>query len=185
MINLLPTDRKDEIKAARANIILLRYMAIIALAVAFIGGALYVSDTVLASTMKNADSLVASNDVKADIYSETKQEVDALSAKLNDTKSILNQEIRYSKVLVKIGQLMPHGTVLGDLDLATANFNGQAIDVTAYAKSTAEAGTLQNQFQISPLFAQVILKSTETKQEVEGYPITVSLSVVLSRGGSL
>lgn len=183
MINLLADNRKNEIKAARTNVILLRYIAILALAVAFIFGALSVSYSVLMTTMNNANSLIASNDVKADVYKDTKQDVDALSAKLNEAKLILNQEIRYSQVLVKIGQLTPVGTVLGDLTLTTENFSGQPLEITAYARSTEQAGLLQSQFQSSPLFTQVSLKSTETKQEVDGYPVTVLMTVTLSKAG--
>lgn len=183
MINLLAGERKDEIRAARVNVILMRYMVIIALAFAFIGAALYVSHSVLTVTMTNAQTLIAANDVKADVYSETKTQVDTLSAKLNDTKTILNQEIRYSQALVKMGQLMPAGTILGDLTLTTASFAGQAVEVKAYAKSTNEAGMLQSNFQSSGLFSQVTLKGTETNQEIDGYPVTVSMSVVLNRVG--
>lgn len=183
MINLLADERKDAIRAARTNVILLRYMAIVVLALAFIGAALYTSYTVLQSTMASADATIASNDIKADVYSDTKQQVDSLSTKLNDTKAILDQEVRYSQVLVKIGQLMPAGTVLGDLTLTSASFNNEAVNVTAYAKSTSEASQLQSQFQSSPLFSNVTLKGTETGKGIDGYPVNVSLTVTLNRAG--
>ena len=183
MINLLSTERKDEIKAARVNVILLRYMAILSLAFVFIGAALYVSHSVLKATHASAEELIATNDVKADVYSETKQQVTALSAKLNDTRIILDQEIHYSQVLVEIGQLMPAGTVLGDLTLNAASFSGEAVEIKAFAKSTNEAGMLQSNFQGSRLFSQVTLKGTETNQENSEYPVTVSMSVVLNRAG--
>lgn len=184
MINLLADDRKDDIKAARANVFILRYIVIILLAFAFIGGALSVSYTVLGATMQSTEDLILANDVKADVYSDTKQQVDVLSARLSETKTTLDQEVRYSQALVKIGQLMPQGTVLGDLTLNTASFNGgQPVEIKAYAKSTNEAGLLQTQFQSSPIFSQVNLKGTETNQEIDGYPVTISMSVVLNRAG--
>lgn len=183
MINLLSTDRKGEIRAARANVLLLRYMAIIGLAFAFIAGAVYISYSVLQVTMNNAEQLVESNDVKADVYSETKQQVDELSVRLNDAKVIADQEIRYSSVLVKIGQLMPAGTVLGDLKLETNSFNGTPVQITAYAKSTAEASQLQTQFQGSALLSQVSLIGTETDKGIDGYPVLVSLTAVFNRAG--
>lgn len=184
MINLLATDRKDEIKAARVNVILLRYKGIIMLAFMFIAGALFVSYSVLTSTMTSAENIISANDIKADVYDQTRQQVESLSGKLNETKSILNQEVRYSQVLVKLGQLMPKGTILGDVTLTTASFNGQPVDIKAYAKSTNEAGLLQAAFQSSPLFSQpVTIKGTETNQEVDGYPVTISMSVVLNRAG--
>jgi len=183
MINLLSDERKDDIRAARANVIILRYMAIILLALIFISGALYVSYSLLQVTMKSNKEIIASNDVKADIYSETRQEVDTLSAKLNDAKTILNQEVRYSQVLVQIGQLMPAGTVLDEMTLTTASFNGAPVELTAYAKSTTEVSALQSQFQSSPLFSQVTLKGTDTSNGITGYPVKISLTVIMNRTG--
>lgn len=183
MINLLPDDRKDDIKAARANVVLLRYMTIIAFAFAFIGGAVYISYSLLQSTMASAEELVASNDIKADVYSETRQEVEELSSKLNDSKAILDQEIRYSQVLIKLGQLTPAGVILGDLTLDAASFSGTPVELQAYAKSNSEASQLQSQLQSSPLFSSVNLKSTEGDKGIDGYPVLVTLTVTLNKAG--
>lgn len=183
MINLLANDRKSEIMAARANIVILRYTGIVLLAIMFTASALFVSRSVLSSTMASADSLVATNDIKADVYSDTKQQVDTLSTQLNDAKAILNQEIRYSHVLVKIGQLMPAGTVLDGLELSSASFNGTPIKIKAYARSASEASSLQSQFQGSPLFSQVALQSTETSGGLDGYPVVVLMTIALNRTG--
>jgi len=184
MINLLATERKDEIKAARVNVILVRYTTIVVMAFLFIGGALFVSHAVLTDTMAYNESIIESNDIKADVYSATQQQINGLSAKLNDTKAILNQEIRYSQVLVNLGQLMPPGTVLGDLTLNTESFSGKSTEIKAYAKSTDEVALLQAAFQNSPLFIPpVTIKDTGTSQEIDGYPVTLTISVILNRAG--
>ncbi len=183
MINLLSDERKDDIRAARANVILLRYTALIVLALVFLGGALYTSYSILTLTMQANEEIISANDVKADVYSETKQEVDALSAQLTDAKSALDQETRYSQILVQIGQLTPPGTVLDNLTLDAASFNGTPVEITAYAKSTAEATTLQSQFQNSSVFSQVSLKSTDASSGIDGYPTKILLSVTLNKAG--
>ena len=183
MINLLSNDQKDDIRAARTNVILLRYMGIILLAIVFIIGIFYVSYTVLRTTMDSTDEIIASNDLKADVYSDTKQEVDALSAKLNEARGILNQEVRYSKLLPKLGQLMPAGTILGNIELSSATFNGTPVDIVVYAKSAGEATTLQSQFQSSPLFTQVTIKSTEETGGPTAHPVKISLNVTFNKAG--
>ncbi len=77
MINLLPGERKAEIRAARTNVVVLRYTGILLMAVGFILGSLYVSYALLQSTMASAESQISANDVKADVYSSTKEQVDA------------------------------------------------------------------------------------------------------------
>lgn len=184
MINLLPDDYKSDIQAARANVIITRYIAIISLAFLFMFGALYTSYTVLTVTMTNAEDLIEANDVKADAYSDTQQKVTELSAELNQSKAILDQEIRYSNVLMQLGQTMPAGTVLGNLTLAAENFTGTPLDITVYAATPDQAGQVQSQLQRSPLFTQVTLKSTDdTGQGIAGYPVSVQLSVVFRGAG--
>lgn len=183
MINLLSDTRKDAIRAARVNVFLVRYSGILILAFVFIMSALYVSYTVLGTTIESANTLIKNNEDKAGVYGETSKQVAALSAKLDETKGILDQEVRFSRVLVNMGQLMPKGTILGDLTLTSASFNGTPVEVKAFAKSTTEASLLQIQFQNSPLFSSVTLNGTETKNEIDGYPVTITMSVVFNRAG--
>ncbi len=183
MINLLADARKANIVAARANTIITRYIAIILLAFAFMSGALYVSYTLLQNTMESATTLIESNDVKADVYDDTQQQVTALSGQLTEAKEILNQEVRYSQVLIKIGQLMPEGTVLANLSLNDTTFTGAATELKAYARSATEASTLQARLQGSSLFNQVNLQGTDTSGGIAGYPVVVTLTVGLNRTG--
>lgn len=183
MINLLATDQKAEIKAARTNLTLLRYIGMVLLAFAFIAGALYLSYSVLVDTKNNTESSITSSDSKAEIYKDTEAQVETLSSQLNAASTAFNQEVRYSKFLVKLGQLMPAGTVLGTTTLNDASFSGTPLEVIAYAKTTAEASTLQSQFQSSPLFSQVTPQSTGSDQGIEGYPVQVKLTVVLNKAG--
>lgn len=183
MINLLADERKDEIRAARVNVILLRYIAIVTMGVLFLLGILFVSYKILENTQASANATIQSNDVKADVYSETKAQVDALSAKLSESKVILNQEVRYSKVLTTLGQIMPAGTVLGLVTLNESSFNGAPVELKVYAKANDGAATIRDHLQASPLFSQVSLKGTDSTNGIDGYPITVTLSVIFNRAG--
>lgn len=184
MINLLSDEYKSELRAARSNLIIVRYIGIVLLAALFMCGALFISYSLLEATMNSAEQRIQANDVKADVYSQTQQQVTALSAQLDQSKTILDQEVRYSQLLVKLGQIMPTGTVIGKLSLTSASFNGQATPITAYAKTASEASSLQSQLQTSPLFNKVSLTSTENSgQGIPGYPVTVELSVVFNRAG--
>ena len=182
MINLLPDGRKDDIRAARANVIILRYTGIILLALLFLCGALYVSYTILQGTMKSNQDTISANDVKADVYHDTKAQVDSLQLQLTDAKSSLDQEVRYSKVLVDLGQLMPSDTILDNLTLTSADFTGVPIDIAVYGKSTASATAAQTNFQKSKLFTNVTMKSTETAN-VDGYTTKLTLTVVFNKAG--
>lgn len=117
MINLLSPNDKKDIRAARVNTLLVRYMGIIAIAIAFIVGVLFVSFTILQQTKQNSLDQVRDNDVKADVYSKTRTQVESLSQSLSQAKTILDQEVRYSKVLTGVAALMPQGTIIESLTL--------------------------------------------------------------------
>lgn len=180
MINLLPDVKQDEIRAARSNVILLRYMFIIILAFAFILSTLYVSYIVLQQTMQSAQSQIESNDTKADIYNSTRAEVDSLSANLSGAKEILNLETRYSQFLTQLGNAMPENTILGDLKIDAASFGGQPLQVTAYAKTSEDAAKIKDSLQASGLFTQVDLGGTNQSTDIEGYEFSVSLAIGLA-----
>jgi len=184
MINLLADERKDQIKAARVNLILSRYTVIIVMAIAFLMAILFVSYTVLQGTKKSADATVLTNDTKADVYSATRTQVETLSSKLSQTKTALDQEIRYSQVLTTLGQLMPAGTILDSLDLTTESFTGTPVEVKAYAKTNDEALAIRDHLQSSPLFTNVTIKGTDSANGTDGYPISVTLSVVFNKPGA-
>lgn len=183
MINLLPNNRKDDIRAARANVILVRYISLVLLAIVFTMGVFYLSYTVLRTTMNSNEQIIASNDLKADVYSGTKKEVDALSTKLNEAKTILAQEVRYSQLLPKLGQLLPANTILGPATFDDASFNGSPMELIVYAKSANETTVVQNQLRSSPLFLQVAIKSTEETGGPKDHPVKISLSVTLNKRG--
>ncbi|MBN9397685.1 hypothetical protein BGO18_04175 [Candidatus Saccharibacteria bacterium 47-87] len=183
MINLLATDQKAEIKAARTNLLLVRYIGLILIAFAFIGGALYISYSVLEGTKNNTESLITASAEKANIYHDTQAQVETLNSQLGAASTAFTQEVRYSSFLVKLGQVMPPGTILGELALNESNFNGTPFELKAYAKTTTEASSLQSQLQVSPLFSKVTPLSTGSDQGIDKYPVQVKLSVTLNKAG--
>lgn len=181
MINLLADDRKQQIAAARVNVLLLRYIGIVVLAIIFLMGILGISYVILQNTNANAEAIIESNDTKADVYSETKNKVDALETKLRESRVILDKEIRYSDVLLQLGQLMPEGAILNSLTLNEQSFKGTPTEIKVYAKTDSIALAVNKQLRSSPLFNQVTLKGTESSGGITGYPIVVTLSVAFNR----
>jgi len=182
MINLLPIDKKAEIRAARTNLILVRYIVILLLATAFVLGSMYVTYRVLGITKTNSEVTIASNDLRADVYSSTKSQVDALSASLAETKVLLDQEVRYSKVFVNIARLMPANTVFGKLSLNDSSFNGAPTVTKVYAKTSADAVTLRQNFEKSPMFSGVSFQTiVESGNGIDGYPVSVDITFTLTK----
>ena len=181
MINLLPNNTKNDIQAARENVILSRYIAIIVLAIIFILILFATSKIILTQTMETAQSRIETSSTKADTYSATQQQISELSDKLSDAKSLLDNDVRYSVILTTIAQNTPEGVVIKKLSLDTSIINGSPLEIIAYARSNTEASLLQTQFQSSGIFTQVSLKQTDASSGISGYPVAVTLSVTINK----
>jgi capsular polysaccharide biosynthesis protein len=184
MINLLPSDKKAEIRAARTNLILVRYIIILILAISFIAVAMYVTYSVLAMTKTSNEAVVASNDLSSEVYSSTRQQVSALNDSLRESKVVIDQEVRYSKVFVNLAQLMPAGTLFDKISLNGNSFLGTASNLRVYAKSTTETDSLRQNFERSSMISGVTVTIvTATDSGVDGYPVSADVTMTLNKAG--
>lgn len=180
----MPDDAKREIRSARTNVLLARYIIVILIAFAFLALLLAGSYVVLTQTKASAEQLISGNDSKAEVYSATKAQVDALSSQLSETKTLLDEEVLYSHVLMNIGQQMPEGTVLSGIKLDTASFSGTPVTLKAYAKTTDAAVSLREKFQSSPIFRNVNFESVSDTDGINGYPVSVSMTLIITRAAA-
>tara|TARA_Y100001949_G_scaffold123505_1_gene105262 strand:+ start:5144 stop:5704 length:561 start_codon:yes stop_codon:yes gene_type:complete len=186
MINLLPNGLKEDIRAARTNIVLLRYIALVVMALAFIMGVLYFYYIILQNTMASAQARIDANDVKAGVYSATREEVEGLSAQLTEAKTVLDQDVSYANFLIALGQATPQNTVLNELTLDNSHFNGTPFELKGFAKTDSDAAALGNQLKsTTQLFTSVDIQSTSSEGGIPEYPIVVTMSVTLNKTGGL
>lgn len=183
MINLMPDDTKKELRAARVNVMLSRYIFVLILAGLFLALVLFGSFYLLNQSRESSLQLIQTNGVKADVYSSTKAQVDELSGSLNGARTILDQEVRYSNVLINFAQLMPSGTVIGEITLDTNSF-GAPFTVAVYARTTNDAVALQDRFQSSNLFSDVSFQSISESGGIEGYPVNATMTLTLNKAAA-
>lgn len=182
MINLMPPDLKKELRAARTNVVLLRYLAVIGMSTVFLAFILWGAYFLLGQIQGSAAQLIEANDTKAAVYSDTKVQVDSLSAGLSEAKGILDQEILYSDVLINIAQQMPAGTIIDKIALDATSFNGAPLTLKMYAKTSADAINLRDRFQSSAFFSNVNFQSvSDTSGGIDGYPVSATLTLTLNR----
>ena len=180
----MPDDAKKEIRSARTNVVLTRYIVVIILAFSFLVLLLEGSYVVLTQTKMSAEQLIEANDTKAGVYNSTKAQVDELASRLSQAKTILDQEVLYSKVLMNIGQQMPAGTVLENITLDSNSFAGTPVNLKAYAKTTADAVTLREKFQATPIFTNVNFNSVSDSAGIPGYPVSVSMTLSITKAAT-
>jgi len=182
MINLLPDEAKKELRAARINVLLIRYMGVIFAAFAFLVLILFGSYFLLDQTKVSSQKLIDANDTKAEVYSSTKEQINSLSTQLAEAKGILDQEILYSNVLVNIGQQMVPGTIIDKVSLDSASFSGTPLTLTVYAKTTDDAVALRDRFQGSALFSNVNFQTiSDSASAITDYPVSATMTLQLDR----
>lgn len=184
MINLLPEETKKQLKAARWNVILVRYIFVIVIAFGFITLVSYASSILLAQTRSSADSLIESTDTNAPEFAETQAQINELSTTLSGARTILDSRVSYAELLRTIGGQMPEGTVMRELEIPEAALNGQAVTVEILAETTEAAATLRERFQSNPRFQSVNLESISETGGETGYPVTATLSFTITRGAN-
>jgi hypothetical protein len=184
MINLLPYDAKHEIRAARTNVMLMRYIIVLAVAIIFLSTVGFSIYTVLMSTKASAENTIKDNLAKASSYTSSENEATGLKNSLSAAKVVLDKEVRYTKVITGIAALMPSGAVIDSLNLSATSF-GAPTTLLVYAKTTDIALAIKDRFQASPLFSNVAFTSiSSASPQSKDYPITATLSVTINKGAA-
>lgn len=185
MINLLPMESKQEIKAARFNVLLLRYLLFLFVSFLFmvviIGTGYYLIHLQQQATEKKSSSL---NETSAE-YKDTKQKAENFANNLNIASSILKNEVIYSDLVVNITKTLPAGTVLTDFNITTQNF-GKPLVISARTKSQEGGLLLKEHLEKSVYFENVSISTITNPEEnadssissdlAKKYPYTVILS---------
>lgn len=192
MINLLPPHTKKEIRAARVNIILLRYCVLLIFTLGFVLASFGVGFYITWNDKNAALARKQAADSSANTYAKVKQEAESFSKDLKTAKTILSGEISYSQLLIDIANTLPAGTIVNSLSLASNNF-GTPVTLTARTILGPDAGSrdvyalkLKDALEASPLFEKVNIASTVLTENPgtnleRKYPLQVVINTTLSK----
>ncbi len=183
MINLLPADSKKEIRAARSNVTLINYLLLLGFGLVFlivISVGVYV---VLINTQASAEKLIDASRSKGASYSSVEAQSTALKAGLTNAKTILNEEVVYTKIITGIAALIPSGVVLDSLNLNPTTI-GAPTSLKFFAKSTTDALKLKDNFQSSSLFSSVSFEGLSSGAQGGDYPVTATLNLTINKSAS-
>lgn len=179
MINLLPPNTKKQMRAARSNVLLLRYNFLLIGALVFvliaIGGTYFYLDT----AKGNAEQLIEDSQTQAGRYASVQQDAESYRQKLATAKQILDQDVAYTKVILEIAKTLPSGVVIDKLSLDAKTF-GSPTTFTARARDYQSALNLKDSLSDSSLFYNVSIASMSGGGG-EGYPININLNVTIQK----
>lgn len=179
MINLLPQAQQKEIRAGYSNALLLRYIVLLICAFTFLLGSLGLSYYSLQQAAQTADTVKAENEKKATNYQTTQAAVAKLQSDLSSAKSLFDNEVLYSKAIVRLASLFPEGTAIDSIQFDAGSF-AQQMTLSVQVKDQAAAEALQSSFNSSPYVSGANLGKISTSGSGK-YPYTVELLFTLNK----
>ncbi len=187
MINLLPDSHKNEIRAGRTNVLLVRYMMMLLSAVVVISGLVIGSYIVLNSTRDSAQLKVDENEKDVSKYQSVKLRAESFRSDLTTAKTILDQSVSFTKLTYAIADTLPANVVLDTLVLDPKTF-GTKMTINANARTFSDASKLKDAFSRNQqLFSGVQLLSIDSgdsaSSSTNAYPVKVSISLIINKGG--
>lgn len=193
MINLLPDNDKREIRAARSNVMLLRYNFLLFGVAAFILVSGLIVYALLSNSKNAAEVATEANTSRAAQYATTRTQADEYRKNLSTAQQILDNEVIYTDLVFEITKLLPTGVILNNLDLDAKEF-GTATLISASVKDFTAVEALKQSFEKSAIMSDVHFQTitntavSAANGQAQGssaqnsaYPISVSISVTLNK----
>src|SRR5262245_15442644 len=112
MINLLPPQHKQDIRAARANSLLIRYNFLLLGALAFLMLAIGIVYVYLTSAKASDEKTIKDNQSNVAGFASVEEQAQIFRNNLSVAKLILDKEVNYTKVILSIAKVLPAGTIL-------------------------------------------------------------------------
>lgn len=181
MINLLPPEYKKELRAARINVVLRRYILFQIIAIGLLAAMIGATFFVITMIKAGAEEEITSNQTRASSYAGVEAEAKLFQSNLSTAKTILDNEVRYTAVILAIAKNIPSGVVMSDLNLDSKTF-GQPTSLTAKSKTYDGALQLKKSFEESALFTNVRLETVAASDdEKSAYPINIQINVTIQK----
>jgi len=183
MINLLPSDLKQEYRYARRNTHMARWtgvflLSLVGLVVIIFGGLLYM-DHFTHTYTKRVDAINA--ELEKQDYTGAEKQVATIASNLNLMVKVLSQEVLFSELLSKLSSVIPENAILTNLNIQQTS---GGIDITAHTDDYATATQLQVNLAdpSNQIFARADIVSITCGNSTDTtYPCTVIIRALFAQ----
>ncbi len=166
MINLLPPQQLANIRIARSNTLLRRYIELVLLALLVIITALTAGYYFMNVQQSNVQLVVEADQKKIAELEPVQKQAEQLSSTVNTIAGLFSRDVPFSDMLVQIGGLMPQGAVLTGLQFSIEDFKSPLV-ISAQVDSEAKAAILLKNLQSSELFKSAEIKTIDQVEQDE------------------
>lgn len=183
MINLLPLQTKKSIAYARHNTMLRRWIAATLLGVTGILAVLVFGHLNITSSTATWQKQIdeTKQRLSAQKLEETQKRVTEISDSVKLASQVLSKQILFSKLLAQIGAVMPEGTSLQSLSIASVE---GGIDLSAVAKDFQTATQVQVNLSDpeNKIFEKAdIVSTTCADTQDTDYPCQITLRALFAK----
>lgn len=176
MINLIDKAVYAELKAARVNIILRRYVFFFLLAALLMAAMFGIGYLLLQGSLASAQQLSDASAREKASYSKTIAESKAFHKDLATAKTIFTSEVPMSDIIIRIAKTLPSRALLDNVALSQSNLNTQ-MSFSVLTQRVADTDAVTNAFRNSPYFSGITLMSASTEEEeVSAHPVTITFT---------
>ncbi len=179
MINLLSPEYRAELAAAKRNIILRKYVVTLLFLAIGVGACYGIGYIMLEEEKKHYQQEIAVYEPKRQEYAATVTKAQSFNKNLRIAKSILDNEIIYSDLIIAISNNLPSNVVLANLSLRTKEL-AQPISITVSIKSPDDAVKTKTKFEQGKIFKDTKIKTIE-KSTNGDYPYSAVLITTLDK----
>ena len=181
MINLLPNDEKREILAGRTNRLLVRYNILLVIVMIMTLAAFGFVWLYLENIRTSSQEKIEQNEISSRQLLNKQQSINTFRANLNTAKTILDKQINYSTILLKVASTIPSGVVLDELTLDPSTI-GKPTVLNARARSEAALLKLKESFSESSFYSDAHFDTiTRTASDNDKYPYHVTMTVTFTQ----
>lgn len=181
MINLMPPEAKKELAAGRANRLLLRYLLLFAglavlimVAIGFVY--LFMSNTKATAIRQKEESENSARQLLAQ-----QADITAFRSDLATAKQILDKQVNYSSIVLRVAGVIPDGVVINSLSLDPSTI-GTSTSLEAQARSEDHLKRLKDALNASSYFTEAYYQTvTKAEGSESGYGYNAILNVTFTQ----
>lgn len=179
MINLLSPESKKELRAARRNVILRKYVFTVAFLIVVITGSYAVGYGLLVSQEASYKSQIAQYEPQRANYTAAIKQANEYNKNLSIAKSILSNELSYSSFVTVLAKTMPANVVMVGLTTTTKDLQ-KPVELSMASKSYDSVIATKDAFEASPYFSDVKIRATNRLPQ-GSHPYQFGLIVTFDR----
>lgn len=158
MINLLPPQRLANLRLARSNTILRRYIELVIISVIILLAAVALAYYFLHDQQVNTRQTVELNQQKITQLEPFQKQAQQLSLTVNTIAGLMAHNVKFSEMLTQVGGVTPSGAVLTGLQFSIEDLKSPLI-ISAQVDTEQKAAILRNNLAGSTLFSKAEIQS--------------------------